>query len=65
MTIFNKFSKYVIANKNMSICEAYNNFVKGNLRAEELNFVSSNYMLLLKVGESARNAIPSVQKMLT
>lgn len=61
--VFNKFAEYVLDNPKAEVIDLYNEFIlKQN--DEMQKFLTENCMLMLKVGKSARNAIPSVQNII-
>lgn len=64
MTIFNRFAKFAIREADANIYDAYNAFVRNELNDEERKFVANNCMLMIKIGEAARGAMPSVKKLL-
>lgn len=66
MTLFNKFAKYVLDNPEKKTVDLYNGFMKGRRLTEgERRFLADNYMLVIKVGDAARNAMLSVKKILS
>lgn len=62
MSLFNKFANYALKYKDASIYDIYNSFISMEDN-ETQKFMTANYMLMLKVGEAARNAAEPIQKM--
>lgn len=55
------FCKLALRNKNESIDRLFNRFVQ-SLEKEEQQFANEQFMLFLKAGEAARDAIPEMQQ---
>lgn len=66
MKVFDKFTKYALTYMDASIYDVYNAFIaNGKISKQEKQFAIDHCMLMLKVGETARGSIPSVQKILS
>lgn len=63
MTIFNKFTQYVLLNDKVETYKLFNNFIK-ILSKPEQEFASKNYMLIIKVGDAAKQSSPQIQQLL-
>ena len=65
MALFNRFARYALRYDEKSMVDIYNSFLQNEkLTDAERKFISDNYILMIKVGESSRKAIPSIKKIL-
>lgn len=63
MNLFNRFARFAIKYKDDDICKVYNYFLTTIKNDKERQFLVNHAMLVMKAGDTARNALPSIQKM--